>query len=67
MIIKLKSMQNLEIKNLEKAPSSEERVVAKEKEREKEMEFVIETEGDQDPVNVYGMDDLRHLFLLTSV
>ena len=60
-VVFLEAKEVLEVKDLEKDASTEERVVAK----EKEMEMVTGTEGGKGPVNVQGMDDLSYMFLFT--
>ncbi|MEC8882863.1 MAG: hypothetical protein VX737_06285 [Pseudomonadota bacterium] len=59
-VVFLEVKEDLKVKDLEKAPSSEERVV----EKEKEMKTFIETEGDQNSVSALGMDDLSYLYFL---
>ena len=56
----MEAKEDLKVKDLEKAPSSEERVVAK----EKEMKTFMEIEGGKGPVSVQGMYDLSHLYFL---
>ena len=58
-VVFLEAKENLKVKDLEKAPSSEEMVVTK----EKEMEMVTGTEGGKGPVNIEVVDDLSYMFL----